>query len=324
LVTVLCANAGVDKTWEIANFAVGGFYQPGQVLTVAGGKGINVARGLAALGVAHRVTGFAGGNNGRFLTSQLLDAGSHPDFVTIAEESRVTANIVDRVQHTQTRVDEVGPLVTPGEVDRLTAKWRKLLETSQMAIIAGSAPRGVSRELYAELTEIAREAKVPLILDAHDELLARAVLARPMMIKPNLSELQQLVRRQLSVPDGVVAVGRELVADGLRVVVVTLGARGAIGVTDAHGIWWARPPKVAAVNLVGSGDAFLAGFVAASLERRSFGDRLKFAAAAGAANVTTVGAGQISRAKIEELLAEVKLDRLDADQQPDTEPTDEQ
>ncbi|MCD6359987.1 MAG: 1-phosphofructokinase, partial [Armatimonadetes bacterium] len=173
MITILCANAGVDKTYGIANFVAGGFYHPESVLTAAGGKGINVARVLSVLGVPNRVTGFAGGNNGRYLASQLLDSGSQPDFVSIAEESRVTITIVDRVQHTHTRVDEVGALVTPGEVDKLIARWRKLMGSTKMAVISGSAPRAVTKELYAELTDIARKARVPLILDAHDELLER-------------------------------------------------------------------------------------------------------------------------------------------------------
>lgn len=313
MITVLCANAGVDKTYEIANYAAGGYYHPGQVLTVAGGKGINVARVLAALGQSHRVTGFAGGNNGRFISKQLMAAGSPPELVTIAEESRVTISVIDRVQHTETRVDEVGALVTPGEVSKLTAKWRKLLGSSNMAIISGSAPRGVSKELYAELAQMARKAKVPLILDAHDEMLARALSARPMMIKPNLSEFQQLMRAQLTVPDGVVAASRELLDDGLSVVMVTLGARGAIGVTKNHGIWWAKPPKVSVVSAVGSGDAFVAGFAAASMERKDFSERMRLATACGAANASSFGAGHITREKVEDILPEVTLERLDAD-----------
>jgi len=81
---------------------------------------------------------------------------------------------------------------------------------------------------------------------------------------------------------------------------------------------------VGAVNPVGSGDAFLAGFVAASAQRMGFGDRLKFATAAGTANVTTLGAGEITRAKIDELLPEVRLDRLDSDQQAVADPAAEQ
>ena len=311
MITVLCANAGVDKTYEVPNFATGGFYHPSGASTVAGGKGINVARGLAALRQANVIMGFVGGNNGRFIAADLMDAGFKTDFVSIAEESRVTINIIDRTQHTQTRVDEVGPLVTPTEVRRLQDKWKRGLRGSAMGIIAGSAPRGVNLDLYAELVEIANAMKRPVVLDAHDELLSRAVAANPTVIAPNLAEMQRLVGRQLSVPDGIIAAATDLVEDGIRVVLVTLGARGAIAMGRSSGIWWARPPSIDRVSSVGSGDAFVAGFAAASMERRSFEERLRLAVACGAANAETVGACNITAGRVSEIEAEVKLDRLD-------------
>jgi 1-phosphofructokinase family hexose kinase len=313
LITVLCANAGVDKTYEIPNFATGGYYHPSSASTVAGGKGINVARALAALQQPGVVTGFAGGSNGRFIAGDLLDAGLKTDLVSIAEESRVTINIIDRTHGTQTRVDEVGPLVTPTEIRRLADRWGRNLRTSTMGIIAGSAPRGVNLDLYAELIEIARSIKRPVILDAHDELLARAVDAGPTVITPNLGEMQRLVGRQLSVPDGVVAAATDLVDGGIRIVIVTLGARGAIAVTGSDGILWARPPAIERVSDVGSGDAFVAGFAAASMERRSLEGRLRLAVACGAANAETVGACNITAERVAELAAEVAIESLGGD-----------
>ncbi len=314
LITVLCANAGVDKTYEVPNFAAGGYYHPSGASTVAGGKGINVARALAALREASIVTGFAGGNNGRFILSNLMKADLKTDMVSIAEESRVTINIIDDTQHTQTRVDEVGPLVTPSEVRNLRRKWKRNLSNSSMGIIAGSAPRGVNLELYAELVETARSMKKPVILDARDELLARAIEARPTVITPNLSEMQRLVGRQLSVPDGVIAAATDLVDGGIRVVLVTLGARGAIAVTRSSGVWWARAPSIERVSSVGSGDAFVAGFARASMERRPFEERLRLAVACGAANAETVGACNVTAARCDELGVEVELERRDSDE----------
>lgn len=304
---------GVDKTYEVPNFAIGGYYHPASASTVAGGKGINVARSLAALQQPNVLTGFAGGNNGRFIAANLMEDGLKADLVSIAEESRVTINIIDRRQHTQTRVDEAGPLVTPTEIRRLHDKWKRNLAGSAMGIIAGSAPRGVNLELYGELVEIARSMKRPVILDARDELLARAVEAQPTVITPNLGELQRLVGRQLTVPEGIIAAATDLVEDGIRVVLVTLGARGAIAVGRSNGVWWARPPAIERVSSVGSGDTFVAGFTAASMERRPFEERLRLAVACGAANAETVGAGRIDPARVKELEGQVELEHLGGD-----------
>ncbi len=317
MITVLCANAGVDKTYEIPNFAVGGYYHPSSASTVAGGKGINVARVLAVIEQPSIIVGFAGGNNGRFINRNLLDAGLATDMVTIAEESRVTINVIDQTQSTQTRVDEIGPLVTPDEVRRLCDTWKKQLTRSSLGVISGSAPRGVNLNLYAEIVEIGRSLKKPVILDAHDALLAHAAEAGPTVITPNLSELQRLVRRQLSVPDGIVQAATDLVEEGIKVVVVTLGARGAIGMAQSKGIWWARPPAIDRVSSVGSGDAFTAGFAAASMERRRFPERLRLAVACGTANAETVGAGNVTAERVREIATEVELERLDGEADED-------
>lgn len=313
MITVLCANAGVDKTYEVPNFAAGGYYHPSSASTVGGGKGINVARVLEALGQSNVIVGFAGGNNGRFINRNLMDAGLDTDMVTIAEESRVTINIIDRAQGTQTRVDEMGPLVTPTEVRRLGETWERHIERSSLAIIAGSAPRGVNLDLYAELIETARTLRKPVILDARDALLAHAIEARPTVITPNLSELQRVMRRELSVPDGIVTAATDLTEKGIRVVLVTLGARGAIGMGGSQGVWWARPPKIDRVSSVGSGDAFAAGFAVGSVDRRSFPERLRLAVACGAANAETARAGLLTVERVHELAPEVKLERLDGE-----------
>ncbi|MEA3403272.1 MAG: 1-phosphofructokinase family hexose kinase [Armatimonadota bacterium] len=312
MITVLCANAGVDKTYEVPNFAAGGYYHPSAASTVAGGKGINVARVLKVLGQSHLVMGFAGGGNGRFINRYLIDEGFNTDFVQVAEESRVTINIIDQAQGTQTRVDELGPLVTPSEVRRLHSTWRRHIQRASLAVIAGSAPRGVNLEVYAELVEAAHQREVPVIVDARDELLARAVPARPTVMAPNLGELQRLVERQLSVPDGVLEAATELVDEGIRVVLVTLGARGAIAVTRSGGVWSARPPEIERLSSVGSGDALVAGFAAASVQRKPFGERLRLGVACGAANAETFGACNVTVERIRELLPEVEIERLDA------------
>ena len=324
MITVLCANAGIDKTYEVGNFGVGGYYHPSQALTVPGGKGINVARVLKTLGQALVVTGFAGGNNGRFLTQHLINSGISADFVPIGEESRVVITIIDRTQGTQTRVDEVGPLVTPSEVERLRRKWERLLGDSQLAVVSGSAPRGVPLDLYAELVGVARKRQVPLILDAHGEMLARALPARPAVIKPNLSELQQVLQQQLAVPEGVVAAGKELVESGINLVIVSLGIRGAIAVSQRHGVWWARPPKVNVISSVGSGDALVGGVAAVSMERGSVAERLKLGVAAGTASAARFGAGVCTQEEIMETLARVKVERLDAAEAREAEPSREQ
>jgi len=311
VLTVLCLNAGIDRTYEVEDFSVGGYYRPLRMRVQAGGKGINVARVAYRLGVETIVSGFAGGSGGAFAARQLQGEGILTDFIPIEEEPRVCINIVNRRAKTQTRVDEAGPLVSPTEIVALRRKWQELLAKSQAAVISGSAPRGVPFSMYGDLISTGRQAGLPVILDARDELLAEGVRAKPQMIKPNLEELSALKDRPIQTVQQALAAGRELAEGGVSIVLISMGAAGAVAVTRKQGYWMAKPPKVDLVSSVGSGDAMVAGFVAASLTGRSFADCLRWGVAAGAANATQFENAGCTRDEIMSLVAQVQLSRVD-------------
>lgn len=313
MILVLSCNAAMVRTYEVKNFKVGQFHHAARFDAAAGAKGINVARVLGKLGHNVVVTGFAGGIIGRFIQTDLRKATIKPAFVAIAEESRLCQTFVDPAARRETRVDELGPLVSPREVAKLGSRWRKLLSEAQIAVISGNAARGVPSNFYRRLVEAAHEAAVPLVLDVHNELLREAVKATPWVIKPNLSELEYLMNRQLSVPDGVVEASQELVAGGIDLVLTSLGPEGAIGV-GAEGGWWVKPPEIKLVSRVGSGDAMVAGFISATVEGKPLAGRLQWAVAAGTANAASFGIGRCTRAQVEELAEKTKLTAIRAKQ----------
>lgn len=310
MLTCLCLNASIDYTYEVPGFAVGQWHQPARMNVVAGGKGINVARVAHALGHEVVVCGFAGGTGAAFIVKDLGRAGILADFVRVEEEPRRCTNIVDPGARKQTQIDEAGPLVTPSEVDKLRRKFAELLTRSHVVTISGSVPRGVPNTIYAELVAMAREKRLPVILDARDELLAEGVKAKPLMIKPNQLELSALMGEELAAPDGVVEAAKGLVESGISLVLVSLGQRGAILVSRRQGIWHAKPPEIKYVSSVGSGDAMVAAFAAGSSDGLGIEACLRLAVGAGAANAATLGAAQCKRESILELAQRVKVESL--------------
>lgn len=310
MIVVLCANAGIDRTYEVENFALGHYHHPRHYRVAAGGKGINVARALRAFGVKATVTGFVGGLAAQFIQRQLLEAGLQPAFVPIGEESRVCINIIDVHSRAQTQVDEVGPLVTPSEVDALRRRWPRLLARASLAIISGSVPRGVPLDLYAELIAAAHEAGRPVLLDARDDLLRRALPARPDLVKINIHELERLAGRSLTFPAGAREALKALVSAGVGTAIVTAGRAGSVGVSATGQELWAEPPEVPNVGTVGSGDAYLAGVAAAMAAGRGLDEQMRWGTAAGAANAMTLGACLFERAQVQECLAGAKVTSL--------------
>ena len=118
MILVLCCNAAMDRTYRVENFRPGQFHRTSDFRVVAGGKSINAARVLRNLGHRVTVSGFAGGIIGQYIQTELRRAEIKPAFVEIAEESRLAQNFIDPVGHTETRVDEFGPLISPRELHR--------------------------------------------------------------------------------------------------------------------------------------------------------------------------------------------------------------
>ncbi len=311
MILVMCANAGIDRTYDVENFAVGVHHTPRRFRADAGGKGVNVARGLRALGEEPLVLGFAGGLARKFVSDRLASEGIVSELVPIGEESRLCINIIDRANKRQTQLDEMPPLVTPEEVARLKRQWSRLLERATIAIISGSTPRGVPLSFYRELIQIARTHRVPVILDARDQLLAAAIDAKPEVVKPNHAELETLMDRPLSVPEGVLGAAVELLARGVRIVIASLGNSGAIIATPGQGCYWARSPQVEFVSSVGAGDALVAGFAAASSRREPLEDRIRLSIASAAAVVSTFGAAIEKLEDVEKLRGGVAIQRLE-------------
>jgi len=311
VLTVLCLNAGIDRTYDVDGFRAGVHYRPQRTQVLAGGKGINVARIAHRLGVETIVSGFAGGAGGSFISRNLRSEGVLTDFVDIEEEPRVCINVVNRTGKQQTRVDEPGPLVAPSEVEKLKVKWNELLAKSSCAVLSGSAPRGVPHSIYAELIAMGRRAGVPTMLDTRDELLAEGVKAVPLLIKPNLEELSTLKDKPIQSGQHALALAQELNQTGVSIVIVSMGGHGAVACTRKQGSWYATPPKVDVVSTVGCGDAMVAGFASASLLGRDFDECFRWGCAAGAANAASFGNAACTKEQILDLIPQVKMNRVD-------------
>jgi len=300
-------NACVDKTYTVPGFALDQVHRPTAMVVSAGGKGINVARVYRSLGGEVTATGFLGGSNGDFLRRAMLREGVTPDFVAVAEESRVCIAIMDPIGGTQTELNENGPRITSADGDVLLARLRELLPGRDAVIISGSMPPDTPPALYRDIITLAQdEFGVKAVLDTSGEALALGAQARPFLLKPNVHELSAL---------GITEDGWAESAQSLRrkydvpLAMVTAGARGAV-LAGPEGLWEAVPPPITVVSAVGSGDSLTAAFIWASGNGYNYGEALRLGVAAGAANTTAYGAGIFPRELVFELAARTQVNKL--------------
>lgn len=310
MVLTVTPNTAMDITYTVEGFTLDRVHRPSAVRTVAGGKGINVARVLTTLGRNAIATGFVGGCNGATILEKIAIEGLAHDFVKIRSESRLCIAIVDPNTGIQTEVNENGPAISPNEIADMMDKVIELLPGRQYITLCGSCPPGVPTSFYGDIIKAARSRGVKAVLDTSGEHLQEALKAKPYMVKPNVAELSQIAGREILTVEEIVRSAKSLKQFGVRITAVTMGRAGAI-VTDGVQTWHATPPEIRFASAVGSGDAFLAAFLDDLISGSALPDALVSGTAAGAANATTYGAGFCSKESIMEMRQGVSLSKID-------------
>ncbi|MEV5149434.1 1-phosphofructokinase family hexose kinase [Streptomyces sp. NPDC052727] len=302
MILTVTLNTALDITYRVRSLRPHASHRVSEVIERPGGKGVNVARVLAALGHEVTVTGFAGGGTGRTIRDRLTGTPGLTDaLVPVAGATRRTIAVVDELSGDTTQLNEPGPQIEPAEWGAFLDRYEELLGGASAVALCGSLPPGVPVGAYANLVRTARSAGVPVLLDTSGEPLRRGVAARPDIIKPNADELAELTGSH----DPLRAT-QDARRRGARAVVASLGPDGLLAVTP-EGRWRAVPPALEFGNPTGAGDAAVAGLLSGLPDQLPWPDRLTRAVALSAATVRSPTAGDFDRAAYEKLLARVPV-----------------
>jgi 1-phosphofructokinase family hexose kinase len=318
MIITVTLNTAIDKTLAVPNFRLGRRHRTVEQTSMPGGKGVNVARVLKTLGQPVIATGLAGGATGTRIVEQLTQLSVLSDFVRIREESRTNTAVIDPTTGEQTEINERGPKVTPQEVEQFVDKLLYLAKGARMCVFAGSLPRDVDSDIYAFLIRELRRLQVTTVVDTDGDPLRRAVRAEPDVISPNVLEAEELVGHEFNDDEDRTYAVKEMCELGAREAIMTMND-GCFARMHGHeggepGLYRVRVHggSIEPRATVGSGDAFLAGFVAARYQRRPVEEALAFGVACGAESTQHLGAGLIDPDKVERLLGEVDVERPSA------------
>jgi tagatose 6-phosphate kinase len=266
------------------------------------GKSVNVAKVLRALGERPVAAGFLGGDRGEQLRADLEARGIELDFVKVAARTRQCTTLLDASAVTQTELVEESQPVAAADYEELMRVIRRRVQGCRAVVMSGTITPGGPTDLYFHGTQIAHEAGAVAVVDAQGPALLETLRAKPELVKPNRSELAATLGRELKDETAVLAAIRELCQRGAQRVVVTAGKDPGLAFDGQH--WWrVHPPRIDAVNPIGSGDAFTAGLVVSLLRGEDLGEACRWASAAGAANALTLLAGEVRREDVEQLAA---------------------
>ncbi|MGK2349722.1 1-phosphofructokinase family hexose kinase [Actinomyces sp. W5033] len=316
MITTLTPNPSLDRTVTLPGpLQRGGVNRLASVTIEPGGKGVNVARVLAASGLA--VTSVLPAPPGDPLLAAIAaavvpgDATVRTHAVPVCGSVRVNTAVTEP-DGTTTKLNEPGAGLSAAETEAVEAALIEAVASPaadaapSWAVLSGSLPPGVSTDWYARLVHLLRQAApgLRIAVDTSDAPLAALVAALPSaapdLIKPNGEELGQLAGlsadRAMVLEEGalagdlgpVVEAARVLVAAGIGAVMATLGEAGAVLVTD-EAAWHATAPAIVVRSTVGAGDSSVAGYVLADTRGEDAPGRLATAMAYGSAAASLPG-----------------------------------
>jgi 1-phosphofructokinase family hexose kinase len=313
LIVTVTLNAAIDRTLNVPNFQLGHRHRASDGLTLAGGKGINVARALKRMGVPVVATGLAGGRTGTRIIEELTGEAILNDFVRIAGESRTSTAVVDPTGGTYTEINEWGPHVEHEELQMLLDKLHYLSNGADFVVVAGSLPRGVDQGFYAELVRELSRRQLPTVLDTEAEPLRHGLEAEPFLVSPNQREAEALVGQEFYERQDFALALEHIAELGARNVLITneSGCFARLREGRKTRRYRASAPLVDAVSSVGSGDVLLAAYIAAHAAGRSAEEALTEAVAAGAASTLEVGAGRFDPKEAARLRPDVEVGDLE-------------
>lgn len=297
MIYTLTLNPSIDYVVHLDRFVSGITNRTTGEEYYIGGKGINVSCILAELGIKSTALGFCAGFTGEAIEKGLREQGINADFIRLNEGiSRI--NIKMKADE-ESEINGQGPHISEEELNALIAKTEQITDGDTI-VLAGSIPKTVADDTYESILKRIEGRDVRIVVDATKKLLLNCLPYKPFLIKPNRQELSEIFAIEVTNEQETERCARELMKQGARNVIVSLGGDGAVLFAEDGGTYHSGTVKEKVLNTVGSGDSMVAGFIAGYVQRGDYGYALKLGTACG--NATAFSPGLASREKIEEIL----------------------
>jgi tagatose 6-phosphate kinase len=307
-VVTVTLNPAVDKSLFCRGALTGDNVRAHAAVDVAGGKGVNVARGLKALDVPAVAIALLGGFPGRFVEALMAEEGLAARVVPIAGKTRHALTLLDEAGGQYLHALEPGPELSEAEAQQTIRVFAEEVQGASLAIVSGSVPQPEFAWLPGQLVATAHQAGVEPWLDASGEALTRGLPARPRLVKPNRAEAEALLGRPCCTLDDAIAAVDAIAAFGPKRVVLSLGAEGLVAHWEGER-WAATSDSADERCAIGSGDALVAGMAAAYLRGASTAECLRMGAACGGANAEAWLPASFTREAAEAWLERVEVRR---------------
>lgn len=281
MVYTLTLNPAIDYIVNVDNYKHGEVNRTSGEKLLAGGKGINVSTVLKNLGSDTKALGFLAGFTGEIIRKMLDEDKIKNDFIFL-ENGYSRINVKLKTDE-ETEINGQGPEISEKFLNEL---YKKLayIKSGDALVLAGSIPKSISSDIYCEILEKLSDKSILTVVDATGELLKKSLKYNPFLIKPNRSELEELCVHKLETLDDISDAASELKKAGAKNVLVSLGADGALLVTEDNQVIYRKAVKGNVINSTGAGDSMVAGFIYGWLEKGDYSYAVDMGISAGSAS----------------------------------------
>lgn len=304
-ILTLTLNPALDITVSLDSLRAGQVNRSQAQHSHAAGKGLNVAQVLADLGHSVTVGGFLGRDNLQLFEALIQWRGFADCFVRVAGETRSNIKLVE-ANGCVTDINGQGLEVDAASRSALMRKLLQIAPGHDAVVVAGSLPRGIDPQWFAELLGQLKAQGLKIALDSSGEALRAGLQAAPWLVKPNTDELAEVLGHSVTGRAEQQQAASQLLASGIEHVVVSQGEHG-VSWYRAGAVLHAQPPQVRVASTVGAGDSLVAGMVHGLLQGEAPAQTLRRATAIAAQAVTQVGFGIRDRVQLEQLQAGVHI-----------------
>lgn len=270
------------------------------------GKGVNISFVLNMLNIENTAIGFIGGFTGSYIEAELNNSGILTSFIKIEEQTRINVftNVLE--ENTEYKLVNKGPKVNNIKTTELLKKISQFQE-DDILFVSGSLPEGVEENIYIEISKVAQEKGIKLILDVSSKNLLDCLPYKPYCIKPNDEELATWFGKENLTETELIYYGEKLVKLGAQRVLVSLGEDGCLYFDEKKALLSSAPNGIV-VNTACSGDALLGTFVGHLYHGETEEEALKNAVAAGSSTAFTTWLTDFS--DIYELKKQIKVKKI--------------
>ena len=280
MIYTLTCDPSLDLTILLQRLNPGETHRANNVTMRPGGYGIHISLTLAQLGISSTMLGFTAGCTGHELVRLVRALGGTPSFIELHEGS-TPIRLLLCAPH-QTKIYAPALTLSPRALSKLENQL-KLLHAGDYLVLSGDVPPCPEPNLYGAILRNMQSRGVECVVDASAAHLRRVLPYAPFLVKPNCRELGELFQVHLSEAEDIIFYARRLQACRARNVLVSMGAQGAILLTEHGEILRAPVPQGKPIASAGAGASMIAGFLSGWLETASYRTALERAVCAGTA-----------------------------------------